>query len=72
MVVFTSSSTVRGFAQATKGMDYSFVRAVCIGRQTEAAAKELAMKTMTAKEATIDSMVEACVKLSKGGADRWI
>lgn len=72
MVVFTSASTVRGFARAAKGLDYSLVRAVCIGRQTEAAAKELDMKAMTAKEATIDSIVETCLKLSNGGADKWI
>ncbi len=72
MVVFTSASTVRGFAEAAKGLDYSLVRAVCIGRQTESAAQEFGMKTMKAKEATIDGIVEACIKLSNGGTDKWI
>ncbi len=61
MAVFTSASTVRGFAAATEGLDYSRVRAVCIGRQTAAAAADLGMETYTAQEATIDSLVE-CVQ----------
>lgn len=63
MAVFTSASTVRGFARATEGMDYGLVWAVCIGAQTEAAARELGMKTVTAKRATIDSLVEACLSV---------
>ncbi len=63
MAVFTSASTVRGFARATEGMDYGLVWAVCIGAQTEAAARELGMKTVTAKCATIDSLVEACLSV---------
>lgn len=61
MAVFTSASTVRGFAKAAAGMDLGQVQAVCIGAQTEAAAKELGMKTVTAKAATIDSLIEACM-----------
>ena len=36
--VFTSASTVKGFVEATPGLDYSKVTAACIGRQTRAAA----------------------------------
>ncbi|MCD7735576.1 MAG: uroporphyrinogen-III C-methyltransferase [Lachnospiraceae bacterium] len=56
--MFTSASTVRGFAAATPGLDYARVRAVCIGRQTEAAAASLGMHTFTAEQASIDSLIE--------------
>ena len=49
--VFTSASTVRGFAEAVKGLDFSKVRAVCIGRQTKAAADALGMQTWMAEKA---------------------
>ena len=65
MAVFTSASTVRGFAACTKGLDYSLVRAVCIGPQTKKAAEELGMETYMAKEATIDSLVELALELAK-------
>ncbi|MEY8390231.1 uroporphyrinogen-III C-methyltransferase [Lachnospiraceae bacterium 45-W7] len=65
MAVFTSVSTVRGFAAAVEGLDYSLVHAVCIGAQTEAAAKKLGMQTETAKKADLDSLVEACVSMAQ-------
>lgn len=65
MAVFTSASTVRGFARAAKGLDFGLVQAVCIGVQTESAARELGMKTVTAKHATIDSLVDACLEVEK-------
>lgn len=93
MAVFTSASTVRGFAQAVSQqspqnaqtvhaemqqppqeaqtataemqegnfLNIRKIQAICIGKQTEAAAKELGMNTITAKEATIDSLVECCI-----------
>ena len=62
--VFTSASTVRGFAKAVEGLDYSTVSAVCIGKQTQAAAAALGMKTYVAKQASMDSIVEALEKLA--------
>lgn len=62
LAVFTSASTVKGFAKATEGLDYRLVKAVCIGTQTESAAKALRMQTVVSEKATIDSLVEACVK----------
>jgi len=56
--VFTSASTVKGFVKATKGLDYSKVKAACIGKQTKAAADAYGMQTYMAKKATIDSVVE--------------
>lgn len=63
--VFTSASTVRGFAAALKGLDFSKVCAACIGRQTRAAAEELGMKTRMSEKATIDSLTDCVVKLCK-------
>jgi len=62
--VFTSASTVRGFARAVEGLDYSTVSAVCIGKQTQAAAAALGMKTYVAKQASMDSIVEVLEKLA--------
>jgi uroporphyrinogen III methyltransferase/synthase len=59
--VFTSASTVRGFSEAVKGIDFQKVRAVCIGKQTKAAADALGMETYMAERATMDSVV-ACVE----------
>ncbi len=63
--VFTSASTVKGFAEAAKGLDYSLVRAACIGKQTKAAADALGMKTFMAEKATLDSLVELVIQLKK-------
>lgn len=57
-VMFTSSSTVKGFVEITKGLDYRLVKAVCIGKQTEEEAKQYNMVTYRGKEATIDSLIE--------------
>ena len=63
--VFTSASTVKGFAGSASGLDLTGVRAVCIGRQTEAAAAEYGMRTWTAEKATLDSLIE-CVQRAAG------
>lgn len=68
--VFTSASTVRGFVNAVCGLDYTKVKAACIGRQTQAEAAKYGMKTYVAKEASIDSLVELVIELkSKEGVD---
>lgn len=64
--IFTSASTVRGFAEATKGMDYSLVNAVCIGRQTKEAADDYGMKTWIAAKATMDDVVRKVEELHCG------
>lgn len=61
--VFTSASTVKGFAEATKGLDYSLVTAACIGKQTKAAADAYGMKTYMAKQATMDSLADLVLEL---------
>ena len=64
--VFTSASTVRGFAEATKGMDYGLVNAVCIGRQTKEAADGYGMHTWMAAKATMDDVIGKVEELHCG------
>lgn len=61
--VFTSASTVKGFAEGTKGLDYTKVRAACIGKQTKAAADAYGMQTWVAEKATIESLIELVEKM---------
>lgn len=65
--VFTSASTVKGFAQAAEGLDFRKVRAVCIGKQTKAAADALGMETHMAEKATMDSVVACVEELCRNG-----
>lgn len=68
--VFTSASTVRGFVAATPGLDYTKVRAACIGKQTKAAADVHGMETYMAKEASMDSLVELVIELTEKAAGK--
>lgn len=70
MVVFTSASTVKGFVKSTNGLDYSRVRAVCIGKQTKAAADAYGMQTYMSEKATIDSLIEL-VETLKRSEEKW-
>lgn len=63
--VFTSASTVRGFAAAAGTENLSAVRALCIGRQTEAQARQYGMRTYVSKAAAIDSLVELAMECTK-------
>ena len=60
--VFTSASTVRGFSAVMKDADLSGIKAICIGRQTRAAAETLGMKTRMAEKATLDALLDAVVQ----------
>lgn len=70
-VAFTSASTVRGFVRMTEAvpegakMDYTKVKAVCIGEQTALEAKKYGMQTYIAEKASIDSMVACFVALNE-------
>ena len=64
-VVFTSASTVKGFAAAAGNADLRAVKAICIGAQTRAAAEACKMQTWTAKKATIDSLIEKLIEVHK-------
>lgn len=57
-VTFTSASTVRGFVNGLKNLDYTTIRAVCIGEQTATEAMKYGMQIVVSKEASIDSMME--------------
>lgn len=61
--VFTSASIVKAFEQTTEGIDFSKVKAICIGKKTKEAADLLGMETYMSKEATMDSMVELLKEL---------
>ena len=61
IIVFTSSSTVRGFAVSTDSLRGSW--AVCIGPQTAYAALKAGFSHIrVAEQADIDSLVEACAR----------
>ena len=57
LAVFTSASTVRGFAAAVPGVDFTRVNAVCIGRQTAAEAQARGMRVWISEKATLESLV---------------
>jgi uroporphyrinogen III methyltransferase/synthase len=62
-VVFTSASTVRGFAAAVGEIDYAKIRAICIGRQTQAVADALGMQTWRSDQASIDSLIAKLIEV---------
>ena len=68
--VFTSSSTVKGFTESLKGLDFTKVKAACIGKQTKATADSFGMETYMAEKATIDSLVELIVNM-KNNKQEW-
>mgnify|MGYP003294486142 CR=1 FL=1 len=67
-VTFTSASTVRGFVNAFKNLDYEAVKAVCIGEQTAAEARKYGMQISISKEASMDGMMELI--LEEYGAEK--
>lgn len=62
-VTFTSASTVKGFVNTLGEMDYSKVKAVCIGEQTALEAKQYNMDITVSKEATMESLAETLFTL---------
>ena len=58
LVTFTSASTIRGFVGSLPGVDLSQVLGCCIGPKTAAEAEKYGIRTVTAREATIDSLIE--------------
>ena len=61
LVTFTSASTVRGFVESLPGADFSQVMGCCIGPQTAAEAIRYGISVVTAKKATMESLIE-CIK----------
>lgn len=62
LVTFTSASTVTGFVRSLEGEDLSRVLGLCIGAQTEEAARAHGIRTLVAEEATIDALVDLAVR----------
>ena len=60
---FTSSSAVQWFADSVEGVDFSKIKAICIGNSTAAKAKSFGMETHTSENATIDSLVSKIKEL---------
>lgn len=67
IITFTSASTVIGFINSVKdySLDYSKIKAVCIGKQTEKEAKKYNFKTFVSKEATLNSLLEKVIEVNK-------
>ncbi len=63
IAVFTSSSTVEGFAAAA-GPDCSRIRAACIGSQTAQTAAKHHMQCHVAKKATLEALTELVLELA--------
>ena len=61
-VMFTSASCVKAFTACLTDMDYTKVKAICIGEQTATAASKYGMQVCVSKKATIDSMIECLNK----------
>lgn len=57
-IMFTSASCVKAFVSCLTDMDYTKMKAICIGEQTAAMAEKYGMQIQISKKATIDSMVE--------------
>ena len=61
MIIFTSASTVKGFAESVK--NFREVKAVCIGRQSAEEAEENGfINIKIAKRAAIEDIFNACIK----------
>ena len=65
--VFTSASTVRGFAESCPDADFAKIEAVCIGRQTAAEARKRGMRVTIAEKATLEALVEAVKRRMSNG-----
>lgn len=65
VAVFTSSSTVEGFAAATEGLGRSKIKAACIGRQTAKTAEKYGMQCYVAKKATPEALTELILEISR-------
>lgn len=66
-VTFTSSSTVKGFVSSVgTDTDFSKVKGICMGKQTEQEAKKWGISTYVSETASIDGMVDClCTAVEK-------
>lgn len=61
-VTFTSASTVKGFVNTFDTLDFSKVRAICIGHQTADEARKYDMQIQISNEASMDSMMDLIIE----------
>lgn len=64
LVTFTSASTVTGFVRSMEGVDLNHVLGLCIGVQTQEAAKQFGLRSEVAEKATMDALVKLACSLS--------
>ena len=65
LAVFTSASTVRGFAAAAGEENVRGMYAACIGKQTEEAAVRRGMRTFVSRQATEESLAECILEAAR-------
>lgn len=63
--VFTSASTVEGFVHALPGVDYTQVRAACLGEHTASAARSYGMEVQVAGEARVESLLSLILEMKQ-------
>lgn len=61
-VFFTSASTVRGFFSLYPLLDFSRIRAFCIGEMTARAAEKCGMQVKTARMATVENLIRSALE----------
>ena len=64
-VIFTSSSSVRFFAEYNDDIDYEKINAVCIGNKTAETASSFGMNCVVAKEASVEGIVNLILDIRK-------
>lgn len=62
-VTFTSGSTVEAFTERMEGIDFTKIRAVCIGKMTAEKAEKYGMDIVTARQAGEDSLIECILEM---------
>ena len=67
LCVFTSGSTVEGFASLFGAGTMQGLKAFCIGRETAAAAEKYGAKTFIAENAEMDAILRAIIDAKNGG-----
>jgi uroporphyrinogen III methyltransferase/synthase len=67
LCVFTSGSTVEGFASFFGTGTMEGLKAFCIGRETAVAAEKYGAKTFVAENATMEALVQAIIDAKNGG-----
>lgn len=65
-IAFTSASTVKGFVASMGDIDFTKVKAYCIGKHTSDEARKYGMKIYTAIKPTIDELINCIIVNEKG------